>query len=125
MLKYAIFLITLALVFYTTGVFAEKLNGVLKKWHVIIFWFGLIFDFTATTLMGNIANSGPILSFNSIHGITGIIAILLMLFHALWASFVMYKNNENLKLSFHKFSILVWLIWLIPYLSGVIYGISR
>ena len=38
----AIITITLALVFYTIGVFSERKSGILKKPHLIIFWMGLV-----------------------------------------------------------------------------------
>ena len=38
----AIIAITLALVFYTIGVFGERRAKTLKKQHVIIFWLGLL-----------------------------------------------------------------------------------
>lgn len=120
MLVYAIVSITLALIFYTIGVWSEKIQGQLKKWHLTIFWLGLIFDTIGTTLMGKIAGNGFELNF---HGVTGGLAILLMSFHAVWATVVIVKNNEEAKANFHKFSILVWIIWLIPYLSGAIFGV--
>lgn len=122
MLVYAIVFISLALVFYSVGVWSEKVQGDLKKWHLITFWIGLIFDTLGTTLMSKIANDGFKLNF---HGITGIVAIALMLFHAIWATKVLLKNDPVQKKSFHKFSILVWFIWLIPYVSGMIFGMSN
>jgi len=59
------------------------------------------------------------------HGITGNIAIFLMLFHAVWAVIVLIKQNENMILKFHRFSIFVWVVWLIPMLSGIIFGAVR
>ncbi len=47
-----------------------------------------------------------------------------MLLHALWLTWVLYKKDENKKVIFHKFSITVWVIWLIPYIIGMIIGIS-
>ncbi|MEA4826945.1 MAG: HsmA family protein [Clostridium sp.] len=122
MLIYAVIFINLALVFYTIGVWSEKRQGKLKKWHLIVFWIGLVFDTAGTTVMGKIANEGFKLNF---HGITGLLAILLMLFHAIWATVVLIKNNEKAKANFHKFSIIVWLIWLVPFLSGVIFGMTK
>lgn len=122
MLISAIITITLALVFYTIGVWSEKLQGELKVWHLIIFYIGLVFDTTGTTIMSKIANGGFQLNF---HGITGLLAILLMLFHAIWATVVIARKNERAKVSFHKFSILVWLIWLVPFISGAIFGMAR
>lgn len=122
MLIYAIVSITLALVFYTIGVWSEKIQGELKKWHLRIFWAGLVFDTLGTMLMGEIASGGFEFNF---HGITGLLAIILMLFHALWATVVLVKNDAKAKINFHKFSIIVWLIWLIPYISGAMFGMAK
>ena len=119
MLVYAIISITLALIFYTIGVWSEKKQGELKKWHLVFFYLGLIFDTLGTTLMGEIVNAGFQLNF---HGVTGLLAIILMLLHALWATIVLIKNDEKAKANFHKLSIIVWLIWLIPFISGAIFG---
>ena len=122
MLIYAIISITSALIFYTIGVWSEKLQRELKKWHLFVFYLGLIFDTLGTTLMSKIAHGGFQFNF---HGITGILAIILMLFHALWATVVLVKNDEKTKANFHKFSILVWVIWLIPFISGAILGMAK
>lgn len=121
MLLLAIIFINLAFVLYTVGVWSEKLQKTLKPWHVVVFYGGLICDTIGTGAMGEIA--GGIFKFN-FHGITGMLAILLMLFHAIWATIVIRSKNEALKKSFHKFSIVVWLIWLIPMLSGMIFGMG-
>jgi uncharacterized repeat protein (TIGR03987 family) len=119
MLPYAIVAITLALVFYTIGVWAEKKQGVLKLWHLIVFWLGFVFDTTGTTIMSSLVQGGFKFNF---HGVTGVLAIVLMLFHAAWATVVLVRNQESMKKNFHKFSIVVWCIWLIPYLSGMLFG---
>jgi len=119
MLIYAITFITLALVFYTIGVWSEKLQGTLKPWHLGLFLFGLVCDTTGTLLMENIAkNSVQVTSGPNIHGITGVLAIVLMLIHAIWAAVVLIKKNEDMIAKFHKFSIIVWIIWLVPFISG-------
>jgi len=122
MLINAIISITLALIFYTIGVWSEKKQGELKKWHLLVFYLGLVFDTLGTTLMSKIVNSGFQLNF---HGVTGLLAIILMLFHALWATIVLIKDDEKAKANFHKFSIIVWVIWLIPFISGAIFGMSH
>ena len=50
----AIVFITLALIFYTTGVFGERRSGTLTARHVVIFWLGLFCDTTGTMLMSRI-----------------------------------------------------------------------
>jgi uncharacterized repeat protein (TIGR03987 family) len=119
MLLEAIVFISLACVLYTIGVWSEKFQKQLMTWHVWVFWGGFVFDTLGTSAMGSIA--GGLFQVN-FHGITGLAAIILMLFHALWATLVIVKKNEGMKQNFHKFSLLVWIIWLIPMVSGMIYG---
>ncbi|UOO38193.1 TIGR03987 family protein [Oscillospiraceae bacterium CM] len=121
MLVFAILTITSALFFYTVGVWSEKLQGSLKTWHLVLFWIGFVFDTTGTTLMTKIVGDGIFFNF---HGITGLLAIVLMLVHAVWATTVLIRRNPDRLKNFHKFSIFVWLIWLIPFLSGMIFGVS-
>lgn len=123
----AIVAITLALVFYTTGVFGERKSKCLTKKHVIIFWLGLICDTIGTLTMSSIARSHVVTisaTSQNLHGITGLLAILLMIFHAVWATWVLYKNDTKQKEAFHKFSITVWLIWLVPYIVGMFIGMA-
>ena len=107
-------LITLAFVFYYIGVLSERIAGMLKWWHLIFFWTGLIFDTIGTAIMMEMAGG---IGFD-IHSLTGVLAILLMIIHAIWATIVLVREDERMIANFHKFSVVVWLIWLIPYLSG-------
>jgi uncharacterized repeat protein (TIGR03987 family) len=113
-------IITLALLFYSVGVWSERFAGRLKPWHLAFFWLGLVFDTWGTGLMLDMAGG---LSFD-IHGLTGLIAILLMLIHALWATVVLVRKDELMILNFHKFSVTVWLIWLVPYFSPMFLGMA-
>jgi uncharacterized repeat protein (TIGR03987 family) len=115
MLVIAIAFIFAACLIYTLGVWAEKIQKHLKTWHVFIFWLGFICVTIGTGAMGKMV--GSLIQFN-FHGLTGLIAILLMLFHAVWATIVIYRKNEKLVVSFHKFSVVVWIIWLIPMVIG-------
>jgi len=115
-------LITLALIFYSLGVWSERISRYLKPWHVVAFWIGFAFDVSGTYSMHLLAQ-GPF-DITEPHTLTGQIAIWLMLIHAIWATRVVMKNNEKLRLSFHKFSIIVWLIWLVPYFGGMYLGMS-
>ncbi len=122
MVLYAVICMVFALTFYSIGVWSEKFQSTLKKWHVFVFWIGLVFDTAGTTIMSKIAQGGFKFNF---HGVTGLLAIILMLLHAIWATIVIGKNDEKMKLSFHKFSIIVWFIWLIPFVSGAIFGMVK
>jgi len=107
-------LISLALIFYSIGVWSERLAGRLKGWHLVFFWGGLVFDTIGTGIMFEMAGSIGL----EIHSITGVLAILLMLIHAVWATIVLVVKNEKAITSFHHFSVFVWIIWLVPYFTG-------
>lgn len=118
MLLFAIIFISLALVFYTIGVWSEKLQKDLKPWHLLFFGFGVLCDSTGTFLMGQIARSNPVAG-SPIHLLTGGLALLLMAIHLIWAIFVLKQNKPEALKNFHSFSLWVWLIWLFPYGSGI------
>ena len=107
-------LISLALVFYSIGVWSERLAGRLKGWHLVFFWGGLVFDTTGTGIMFEMAGGLG----SDTHSVTGLVAILLMLVHAVWATTVLVLRNEKAINNFHYFSVFVWAVWLIPYFTG-------
>ena len=109
-----------ALVFYSIGVWSERISGQLKPWHLVFFVLGLTCDTWGTGMMFEMVGG---MTFD-IHGITGVIAIGLMLIHAVWAFMVLRKNDEAAIMSFHKFSVAVWVIWLVPYLSPMFFGMA-
>lgn len=116
-------LITLALVFYSLGIWSEKFTKYLKTWHVVMFWTGLAFDMLGTYNMHILATKP--FNFFEPHTLTGQIALWLMLIHAIWATWVIKKGSEKLKIVFHKYSVFVWLVWLIPYFGGMYLGMSK
>jgi len=113
--------INLALVFYSIGVWSERIQGKLKWWHLAFFGLGLFCDTWGTGLMFEMAGG---MTFD-IHGLTGLLAIVLMLIHALWALVVLLRKDEQALKSFHRFSAFVWLVWLIPYLSPIFLGMGN
>ena len=118
--------ITLALIFYTIGVWAEHRAKTLKWSHFVFFVLGIVADTTGTLAMSAMADtaesSGSALI--NLHGITGALAIALMLVHVIWALIVLIKGSENAKAKFHRFSLVVWGIWLIPYFIGMLMGMK-
>lgn len=113
-------LITLALAFYTLGVWAERFARDLKRWHVATFWLGFSFDVAGTLAMHRLA-SGPF-DLRDPHTLTGQIAVWLMLAHAAWATHVSRRGSEELRHGFHRYSLVVWCVWLVPYFGGMYLG---
>lgn len=113
--------ITAALVLYTLGVFGERRHGMLSGRHVALFWAGLACDTTGTLLMSSYAKASGTGGLG-VHAITGMLAIALMVVHAIWASVVFARGDERSRATFSRFSIVVWLVWLVPYVCGVLIG---
>lgn len=123
----AIVLITAALVLYSTGVFSERRAGRLRWSHVGLFGAGLAFDAAGTALMTVIATDpghgrtgGPTGVLNVVMAFTGAAALALMAIHFVWALAVLIRDREAERLTFHRFSLAVWALWLIPYITGAL-----
>ena len=59
------------------------------------------------------------------HTLTGQIALWLMFIHAIWATWVVRRGSDSARKGFHKYSIIVWLVWLIPYFGGMYLGMQQ
>jgi len=113
-------IITLALVLYSIGVWSERIAGRLKPWHLGFFYLGLACDTVGTGMMFSFARGMTL----DVHGITGMLAIVLMLVHAVWATIVLVRRDENRITRFHRFSIFVWAVWLVPYFSPIFFAMA-
>ncbi|MEA5019158.1 MAG: HsmA family protein [Gordonibacter sp.] len=113
--------ISLALVFYTIGVFDERKHSLTKR-NLVLFWTGFVFDTTGTTIMTMMAQDGGSMALG-MHAASGVLAIILMAAHATWATVTYVRGSERAKERFHTFSIVVWLFWLMPYTLGVLQGV--
>ncbi len=113
----AITAMILALTCYTIGVWGEYFAGKLSRWHLAFFWMGLLFDSLGTHMMFRIANEVLTLS---LHSLTGVLALGLMIVHALWATVTVLRNRPKELARFHRYSLVVWGIWLLAFFSGMI-----
>jgi uncharacterized repeat protein (TIGR03987 family) len=110
----AVSAILTAAIIYTIAVFAEFRSRKLKPWHLAMFWTGLVFDTIGTTLMSDIAGGFKL----NIHGALGVLAIVLMLVHATWATTVLLIKKDDLVRNFHHFSLTVWALWMVSLVTG-------
>jgi len=113
-------LITLALLCYSLGVWSERIAHDLKAWHVAAFWSGFAFDVAGTWTMHRMATHP--FDLRDLHTLTGQIALWLMLLHAAWATWVCRSGSDELRHGFHRYSLFVWCVWLIPYVGGMYLG---
>ena len=119
----SVVLITLALVFYSIGIWSERFARYLKPWHVVCFWLGLLFDISGTYAMHLI--STKVFNILEPHTLTGQLALWVMLVHVVWATYVITKGSEKVRKKFHVYSIHVWMLWMVPYLGGMYLAMSR
>ena len=92
----------------------------LKNWHLGLFFLGVLTDCLGTHFM--YLHVGHLIF--TAHSIAGFLGLFLMVFHCGWAFFVLKNNDTQRQATFHRFSILVWLFWLVSYFSGLYLGLS-
>ena len=112
----AIISMLLAATLYTVAVFSERAAGILKPWHLGLFWIGLAFDTFGTTMMSQIAGGWKW----DVHGVIGLTAVALMLIHSIWATVALVFKQESVLRTFRKFSVHVWALWMAAFVSGIV-----
>ena len=113
-------LITIALFLYSAATWSERYAGILNRSHLSLFWAGLFFDAIGTGLM---IHNSTIETF-SLHSLSGYAGIFFMLIHTIWATVVLVKDNESMRIRFHRFSVGVWALWMFSYINGAMLGVS-
>ncbi|NCE73041.1 HsmA family protein [Odoribacter sp. Z80] len=118
----ALVIISMALIFYSVGVWSERIQGRLKGWHVVAFGLGVTCNFVGTAFM---AESERLTGHdNHLRAVIGSIAIFVMAAHAVWAFRVFRKGTTQAKHRFSRLGVVVWCIWLILYFVGMYLGMS-
>lgn len=120
LVMYGAILFTVAFVFYSLGIWAEFFTKRLKSWHAVAFFIGVVADTWGTWFM--VEYVGGFL-FNA-HSVIGVIGLALMILHFIWAVVVLRLANEKAITTFHRFSVFVWAVWMVAYLSGVYIGVQ-
>lgn len=119
---------TIALAFYSTGIWAEFIARRLKPWHAVTFLLGVITDTIGTGFM--VKHVGGVLL--NVHTAIGALGLALMIAHLAWAVAVLLRARsmpgspaaERALQTFHKYSVTVWFIWMVAYLSGAWLGMQ-
>lgn len=122
MLSAAIIAISLALLLYTVGVWAERIGGRLRPWHLGALLLGLICDVTGTVLMsrlntGSDAETNPS-ALSQLMSVSGTLAIFLMGALAVWGLWVLRRDTAPDRRAFHQLAVVAWMVWLVPYIAG-------
>lgn len=118
----AIVILTMAFIFYSAGVWNERLQQGLRRWHIWLLGLGLICDLAGVTFMAELLRLTG--EDNGGHTVLGSITVFLLAVHVAWAFRTYRKSSVRSRQRFSRFSIAVWSIWLIPYCLGMYMGIS-
>jgi len=121
LVKVAVAFMFAAFALYSIGVWSATLTRRLEPWHAVLFWLGFASDTTGTELMRRMAGGFRW----EFHTATGMLALLLMFGHAVWATAVLARRQESQMRTFHRTSLVVWTIWLIPFVTGLVLGSRR
>ncbi len=99
---------TIGLVLYTIGVWSEKVQGKLKIWHLVLFFLALGFS-----ILSMIGMRGSALHMT-------FLANILLIDHSGFAIMTLSEKHKLDFETFHKYSIIFWLMWFVPFCIGVL-----
>lgn len=104
-----------ALFFYTTAIWSHRFSGTMKTWMLACFSTGLLADISGTIFLCVIVSD----TWHwTLHSISGLIALLIMSLHFIWALAAMTRGGTAEE-KFNRWSLWAWLIWLIAFVSGI------
>ncbi|MCE1255622.1 MAG: TIGR03987 family protein [Anaerolineae bacterium] len=121
LLMIAVSTVTLALIIYSVAIWGERLTHGLRGWQVVLMWLGLVLDTLSSILMASIAGEFRL----DLHGITGLVANLVMLAAAIWSTLALRSERPDMRQVFHRYAIWLWVIWLISYFTGAMLSMGR
>lgn len=117
----AVFSITAALIFYSIAVWWNRARQRLEPRHLVLFYLGLICDIAATAMMWSSVEKVTW----DLHTISGYTALGLMFVMTMVGTWGLSRHNERVLANFHRFSVPVWFIWVISWLTGVVLGVQK
>ena len=110
-------LFTFALIVYSIATWAGVKSGILKKWHLILFWIGFVADLSATLAIGWVYGGFQ----QNTHSYLGAIALLAVLAQNIAATKILKDGDQKWIISFpKKVSLPVWVIWMASYIAGLL-----
>lgn len=120
---FASMVVTLALVFYSTGFFKERKKRLVTASVLSFYTMGVLLDISATILMILGSSKGML----TIHGFIGYSSLLGMLVDTilLWRFNWKYGTRETVNPKLRKYSLIAYTWWAIAYLTGAILVAAR
>jgi hypothetical protein len=110
------FIVTMALIFYSTGYFNERRRQLVTKAVLSFYTIGVSLDITATIFMIIGSSKGIITP----HGLIGYSSLLGMLADTfiLWRHYLKNGPGEKVSRRIHVYSKIAYIWWVIAYITG-------
>ncbi|MFH0804673.1 MAG: HsmA family protein [Patescibacteria group bacterium] len=109
-----VLLICAALILYTTAIWTEKFQRILRRWMVTVFALGFTCDLAGTSAMVWRSIGQPL----DVHECAGVAALVIMALHLGWATLALVRGGQYSHL-FSRYSVYAWGVWLIAFITGV------
>lgn len=122
MLTNAIIISVLSAAAYTLGVWTLSKNKKLKALQLLLFWLAFCGNAAGAGLLRLAVGEGSGFLFR-LRSVCIIISVVILFVHAVWATALMSIPEDKSMRIFLRDSKLVWKIWLIFFLPGVILGL--
>lgn len=118
-----IFLVHLALLFYSIGIISEQKSRLVRKNIIQFIGIGVIIDILATILMIAGSSKGLI----TVHGLIGYSGLTLMLidFILLYRFFKQKGDRVEVPIKLHIYSRVAYIWWIVAYITGSLLIIFR
>ena len=109
-------IVTLALIFYSIGVFSERKGKVISKKVLFFLSVGLLFDASATACMIIGSTNSPF-TFHGFIGYTGLTAMIIetVLAYRYKAKFGVTKEVSK---GLHTYTLFAYVLWVAVYITG-------
>jgi len=117
-LMIAVTVVTLALIFYSVGFFSALKKQKISIITPLFYWLGVVCDISSTIIMFILAKGTS--TFSTAHGIIGIIALILMVGCAIYATIAHRKNIAEITLAFRQHSTIIYILWIIVFITATV-----
>lgn len=117
----ALVLYVSVLIFYSLGVLGQNRDKCIKPMHVIYFWLSVVAAVTGIVYLNGHFGEGTISWYMLMAGV----GVIWLIGHTIWATAILILRSDQAFYRFQEFSVLIWLVWLVPYFTGLLSGLSR
>lgn len=121
LLLFSVIVTVLALGLYSAAVWWVWGAKKVTRWHLAFYWSGFACDLAGSIGMSIIAGG---YKWNA-HGVTGTLALGLMLINAIWVTMLYRSPDRDKFISYRKISLAIWGVWLASFLTGMMLSMSR